>query len=271
MIQAADMGRSWQRPPNGRERSARTWLSALGLVGLVLLPSAAHAQPGRLMGLVRDSSGSPVSNASVSASEARVATRTDDRGFFRLANLPPGPLGITIRRLGFDPVHLLVEISEAPRDTIHIVLEDVAEALAPVNVNASAARQRKSIEAFYERSLRGVGTYITRADILAHGASRTIDLFRGVGGVRIVRGSGGDGIRFNTSSQMRVNCAPMMWMDGQRAPGMEIGDVSLNDIEGIELYNGPSTTPMQFSQGPSGGSCGVVIVWTRPPPAARPR
>jgi hypothetical protein len=55
-----------------------------------------------------------------------------------------------------------------------------------------------------------------------------------------------------------------MWIDGQRAPGIEIDELPVNDIEGIELYRGASTTPAQFWQG-SGPSCGTVVIWTRTP------
>jgi hypothetical protein len=56
----------------------------------------------------------------------------------------------------------------------------------------------------------------------------------------------------------------MIWIDGQRAPGMEIDEIPLNDIEGIELYNGPSTTPAEFWQA-NGSQCGTIVVWTRLP------
>jgi len=56
----------------------------------------------------------------------------------------------------------------------------------------------------------------------------------------------------------------MMWIDGQRAPGMEIDEIPLTDIEGIELYNGASTTPAEFSQTNS-TQCGTIVIWTRLP------
>ena len=259
------------RPANpgaGRNRSsavAHTSPLAAALCCLLLCPAALAAQ-GRLIGTVRDSSGSPVSNASVAARDARAHTRTDDRGNFRLVNLPLGSVDLTIRRLGFDPIRLTVQVIEASSDTVRIVLVDNAEELAAITVSADAMRQRRSIEGFYERAARGVGTYITRDDIIARRATSTLDLFRGVPGLMVVNGRADGGVRFNSSSQIRRNCAPMIWLDGQRAPGMEVGDLPVHDLEGIELYHGPSTTPMQFSQGPSGVACGVVVFWTRPPP-----
>jgi hypothetical protein len=45
---------------------------------------------------------------------------------------------------------------------------------------------------------------------------------------------------------------------------MEIDEIPLNDIEGIELYNGPSTTPAEFWQA-NGSQCGTIVVWSRLP------
>lgn len=258
------------RHPSGLERSVAMKLTrplAVVLWSAVLLPASLGAQRGQVVGMVRDSAGSPVSNASVSARDARMLTRTNDRGHFRLGNLPVGSVELTIRRLGFDPIRLTVPAVETLPDTLYIVLVDNVEELAAITVNADAARQRKSIEAFYERAARGLGTYITRDDIIARQATSTLDVLRGVPGLLVLRGRADGGVRFNTSAQMRRDCAPTVWVDGQRAAGMEVGDVPVHDLEGIELYHGPSTTPMQFSQGPSGAACGVVVLWTRPPPS----
>jgi outer membrane receptor for monomeric catechols len=110
-----------------------------------------------------------------------------------------------------------------------------------------------------------MGVYFTRADILARRASRPSDMLRSTPGVTFVRTRSGQGIRFISSAGQRRECVPMIWVDGQRAPGLELDDLPVNDIEGIELYQGPSTTPMQFSQALSVTTCGTIVVWSRPP------
>jgi hypothetical protein len=93
-------------------------------------------------------------------------------------------------------------------------------------------------------------------------------MLRNTAGLRFVRVSSGRGVRFPTTSMSRRDCAPLIWIDGQKAPSMEIDDISLTDIEGIELYHGPSTTPFQFSTG-SSNACGTIAVWSRPPTPRR--
>jgi hypothetical protein len=58
---------------------------------------------------------------------------------------------------------------------------------------------------------------------------------------------------------------PTIWLDGQRALGLELDDLSANDIEGMELYQSLSTTPPQFSHGGSTTPCGTIVVWSRVP------
>ena len=57
-------------------------------------------------------------------------------------------------------------------------------------------------------------------------------------------------------------CQPMIWLDGQRAAGLEIDDLRSGDIQAIEMYRGASTTPPQFATA-GVTQCGAVVVWTR--------
>ena len=228
---------------------------------------AAQAQRGSIVGSVVDSAGKPLTGVTINVAVLRRQTVSDDSGGFVLADLPIGPLELSVRRLGYELQRVAVSISGMV-DSITVRMVSQAPTLTEVSVTAQ--RQRKNVEAFYERVGRGTGTYVTRADILARRPLSTTDMFRTVPGIRVLRMRGIDGIRFNTSSSMRRDCAPMIWLDGQRAPGMELGEIPATDVEGIELYNGPSTTPMQFSHGPAGSACGVVVVWTRPPPPPSP-
>jgi hypothetical protein len=61
-----------------------------------------------------------------------------------------------------------------------------------------------------------------------------------------------------------------MWVDGQRARGMEIDDLPANTVEGIELYDSFALVPFQFSHTANSVPCGTIVVWTRPPGTRRP-
>lgn len=245
------------------------------VAGLLVIASGsaraqAQAQDMTLRGVVLDTAGDPIRNADVSVVALKLLTRTDDSGRFVLAEVKTGPLQLSARRLGYEPrkLDIIVAIGDEP---LRITLRPSVALLEGVNVTAGEMRRREQIEEFYRRSTRGLGTYITREQVEQRVSGFPSDLLRTVPGIRFVRTArGGRGARFPTTSLSRRDCLPMIWIDGQKAPGLEIDEVTLTDIEGIEIYNGPSTTPLQFSQAQSSNNCGTIVIWSRPPTPRRP-
>jgi hypothetical protein len=235
------------------------------LVGsLVFVPSHARAQGTIVRGVVVDSAGKPVSEAALGIVALHHATRTDEQGHFAFPALPKGGVEIAVRRIGYEPIIVRFVVSGGPADSIRVVLAELPAVLEAVSVSAAERHRLQRIEDFYWRRARGIGTYFTREEILARRASVPSDVLRTAKGIRFVRTASGGGIRFSSATSMRTACIPMIWIDGQRAPGMEIDEIPLNDIEGIELYNGASTTPPEFWQANT-AQCGTIVVWSRPP------
>lgn len=246
------------------------------LVGLAVasllvagLAERADAQQGRLRGIVTGEDGAPVAQATVSIPELDRHTPTDGYGRFSFGMLPKGELEISVRRIGYQALTARIIVTAVGIDSVRLRLVARTPVLTPVEISERERRRRQGITDFHERRTRGLGSFITREEIEARGASHTSDVLRTRPGIRFVRAGGRLGIRFVSTSIVRRDCAPMIWVDGQRAPGMEIDDVLATDIEGIELYSGPSTTPMEFSQGSSTSTCGTIVVWTREPGRGR--
>jgi hypothetical protein len=229
--------------------------------GLLLVGSAgASAQRGALRGIVTDSAGNPIEGADVAIVALRQLARTDDRGRFSLTRLPLEDVELSVRHLGFSPKTMHVKIKGVD-DSTRVTLNELPEMLP--GVSATAQRARFEIEEFYRRRARGPGTFFTRDEIVDRHAIAMSDVLRMAPGVQLVRIPGGSGVRF-TSSSARRGCAPLIWIDGQKAPGMEVDQIPLSDVEGIELYQGASTTPPQFWQN-TATTCGTIVVWTRLP------
>lgn len=246
--------------------------AALACVGAVVwlwmspMPAALNAQErsGNVRGQVVDSAGGPIVDAHVSIASARRFTRSDSAGTFRMARLPHDSVELLVRRIGYKPRKVIALPSDSS-EWLRVLLEHDPAILEGVAVTAERQRLRTDVEDFYRRRELGVGTYFTRADFASHNTLRTSDVLRNVPGLRFISIPGGNGIRFTATSIVRRDCTPMIWLDGQRAPGLEIDDVPASDIEGLELYKGPSTTPMQFSPYSSGSTCGTIVIWTRVP------
>ncbi len=223
------------------------------------------AQQGQLRGVVADSARAPIGEATVAVVEAHQATRTDDQGRFSLGKLPRGDIQLSVRRLGYEPKTVRVKIAGDGIDSTTVTLTELPEVMSAINVSAVERHRRQGIEDFYFRRARGTGTFFTREEIQRQRASTPSDLMRNTPGIRFVRVPSGKGIRFSQiTSLRRGDCVPDLFLDGQRAAGMELDDVSLNDIEAMELYARVSTLPAQFAPG-GRMPCGAIVIWTRLP------
>lgn len=245
-------------------------LSVLALL-LVAAPSepltGQAAGKRRMVGIVRDSAGAALEGVSVSVPGTSVLT--DVRGTFQLFTMDFDTVTISIRRLGFEPIEALLGARNGLWDTVVVQLDASARRLADVNVKASTPqRAMLAMRNFDERKARGLGTFITREEIVERGSSRLSDLMRTKRGVNVVRGK----VRFAAYGSSRgTACMPDIWLDGTRNRGMELDELPPNTVEMMELYPNISTVPVEFqSFGANTAPCGVIVVWTRIPDGRRP-
>jgi hypothetical protein len=242
-------------------RSFWTVALATSVVPFLALGAQAHSA---INGQVRDSSGAPIRGALVTIARLQLETRTDTLGTFSFSRVPSGQASLLVRRMGYAPQTIEHLVSGNSIDSLSLTLTMQPLQLAPIVVSERDLRRKLYMDEFHRRRKSGQGHYITREEIESRHTSRLSDVVRNVPGLRLVRTRGGFGVRFQSAASMRINCAPMIWLDGQRAPDMELDELTASDIEGIELYSGPSQTPMRFSQGAQ-STCGTVVIWTRQP------
>jgi hypothetical protein len=240
--------------------------SMVGIMGLAVALAVAGgrtapAQHSVLRGVVKDSTSAPIEGADVGVVAIHRLTRTDAKGRFSIDSVRPGVVEVSVRRLGYKPQTLKVTVSADVAYSYEITLDGQPAQIDGMSVTEK--RRRLGIEEFYQRRTRGLGTFFTRDDLMARHAQTPSDMLRSTPGVRFVRVPSGNGIRFNNTSNIR-QCMPMLWIDAQPAPGMELDDIPVNDIEGIELYQSLSTTPGQFWRGNT-TPCGTIVVWSRNP------
>lgn len=247
------------------------------VLAVVMLAAAATASAqvpsGRreLVGIVKDPRGVAVEGATVEIAGA--GTRTDAAGLFRLFTADVDTVTIAIRRPGYSPIEAQISARGRQWDTLMIELEQLATNLPAARVEEEAATRRAGLRGFYERlDKRQQGLFITREDIVARGASRLTDVLQTRTGIQLVRLSNTrNGVRFVSYSGSRgMSCIPDMWVDGQRARGMEVDDLPPNTVEAMELYDTFAAVPFEFSHSANSIPCGTIIVWTRPPGTKKP-
>lgn len=224
---------------------------------LVATTGIARAQQGRVVGHVRDSAGTPIVAAQVSSAAHR--TLTDTAGRFSLDGLPAGTVLIRFRRLGYEPRDSSMVVSADHRDSMRVVLIALPIELAGVSSEAA----RLVLVDFYRHKSTGTGRYFDRAQIEAFNARETSDILRRLPGIQLRPDANGRLIlRMGRSSG---NCPPDFWIDGVRAAFLNVDDIPLNDIEALEVYNGPAGLPPEYLNRFGNPTCGAVVIWTRLP------
>lgn len=123
--------------------------AALGLVCAAWGPARAAAQSGQVQGRVRDEDGSTVYDARVELTQSGVfvrAAETDRLGFFRLADIPPGPYTLRATGLGYGETEQSVAVRAGEALDVELLLPRRAMELEGITVGADRSRERIRFE-----------------------------------------------------------------------------------------------------------------------------
>ena len=242
---------------------------AFALLCTVASTTAAQGSPSdprhaRLTGRVADALGGAIVKAEVRVTNTSARTETGDDGTFDLTGLPSGAVEVVVRRLGFAPAKIALELGEGELRDIRVLLSPVAMTLDSVAVTAEPAPTvEKAYQGFEMRKSRGFGTFITREEIEKKNPRVTTDLFRSVSGVKLLRENGSPTVVSSRLGNLSF-CPVRYYVDGTSYPlyGQSIDVmVQVVDIGAIEVYPGGATVPPQF--GGREAACGVIAIWTR--------
>lgn len=242
--------------------------AALALVcatahGLMAQTNSAAVRVSRVTGRVADAVGTAIAKAEVLVTNTEIRGETGSDGRFDLDGVPAGPIEIVVRRLGYSPAKIPLELDAGEAREIRVLLSPVAMMMDSVAVTASAPVPEKAFGGFEARKARGFGTFITREQIDRKNPRVTTDLFRTVSGVKLLREDGTTTIVSARLGSMAY-CPVRYFIDGADYPlyGQSIDTmIQVADIGAIEVYPGGATIPPQF--GGRTSACGVVAIWTR--------
>jgi hypothetical protein len=266
---------------------------ALLALALFALPSLAGGQTTLTGQILEDRSEEVIPGAEIRLLDAggriRARTVSGQDGTFqvRLNVQRPERFRFEARRLGYESVttpRFQVNPSEAVHTEIRLLVDAVL--LTPLTVVARQSLAAPGVESFHFRAHRGLGGhFITRSDIEDHKPFYLSDLLATVPGVRLgpSMGAGGRMVYMNRAAPREGGCPPQLFIDGRHVnsrtlqpiqgrgqgvtgyrtdPGIRIDEyVTLQSIEGVEVYRGLATMPPEFYT--PDARCGVIAVWTR--------
>ena len=224
------------------------------------LPLSAQAA---LTGVVReDSSKRAVQGVEIVIQAIDRRATTDTAGQFVLGGLTHGEHIVLVRAIGYRPVLLRAYL--VTNDTLVVDLRIVKAVvqLAPLEVTASAVPP--GLDDFEARRLAGFGKFVDWTTLRKSEHRRTSDLFREIQGVRINYDRHGRPYLAGG----RSHCPMQVYLNGiviyKPSTGMTppiIDEWNPSNLDGIEVYRGPSETPSQY--GGTGSNCGTVLLWSR--------
>ena len=212
-----------------------------------------------LKGVIVDVARAPIAGAEVvvvSRGNTLTQVLTAKDGSFALTGLPAGPVSLRLRRLGYEPKSIEMQIGLPAAAPLDIVLTASATALEDVVIKVEDVTPLDEFN-LHRKQNRGTAKFYDQDEIRKRGAMFPSDLFRTVPGVRVQTSM----IRGN---EIRIRgCQPIVWVDGQRVPGVELDEVTTTgDIAGIEFYPSMAGTPAKYSER-SARPCGTLLVWTK--------
>ena len=247
-------------------------VAALGAGGSAL-PAAARAQGPQLVVIARDSgTATPLSGGRVTVDGRLLADTTDHTGTTRIGGLAPGLHMVVLVRMGYAPDSESVTITTHGGATLELRLRSVAVPLPGVKTTAEAVDPR--LEGFMRRRAKGGGFFFTRGEIDSSHTRTLEELLRANSTARLIPGPGGQSFLASHSALLNFDiCWVQVFYDGvlifnpadnpdpkHNYPPDLRGFLS-RDLEAVEFYPNPATTPVQFREGAP--ACGTLVLWSR--------
>lgn len=248
---------SCRRESHDLRRAAR-WATALAIL-LAAAAAPLSAQGGTIRGRVVRADG-PVglSDAHLELRPSGARTRTDARGFFVFRDVTPGQVEVAVRRVGFGPAVVALQVGALAVSEVDIPLEPVPTTLDPIVTSPTRDA----------RSLSEVAAAVSVADTSTIRRGRTVGLhetLRMMPGVQVASRYGTDdaniGIRGSAARARQAVRGVAVLLDG--IPLTEPDGVARLDL--IELA---ASRQVEVVRGPvsalyAGSPSGVVNVVSR--------
>jgi hypothetical protein len=250
-----------RRPPRRTPAWRGAGAALLLLAALAPAPARAQAQrrAGALSGrLVNQLTREPVSGARIQLVGSAVAMFTDSAGRFGMDRMPSGDVSIEARAIGYRMGRWQLTLPVGVTVERVFELEPMTVGLDTVNVEATPSNNWRSETGFDFRRRRGIGYFITRADIDNRQSAILNDLLIIVPGLYSSCGGGVCRVQMMASGR---NCSPEWFLDGHPATNAAGPDFPTQTIRGVEVYRSLFEVPPEFQR--SNLRCGVIAIWTR--------
>lgn len=247
-------------------------IAALGLMLACAGAAPAQGRPALVVGTVVDrTTGLPLSGVAVAATGAANGASTDEEGIFTLP-ISSGAVKLGLSRVGY--VAGGVDTTVAAGDTlrIHFTMSATgprgAQPLAAVAVTEAPGGMPTPF--LRRKELKGGGRYYLAEDIKKLNPPHIPGLLQRITGGMMVY-TGGSMVLVTKRGQSGMatrsgdDCPYAIILNDLTMPvDFDLRGIRPEDIVGLEVYNGPSSVPLELG-GTKGSdpTCGLVVIWTK--------
>ena len=240
--------------------------AALEVMLSLAVAVSAGGQPGAVSLLVIDDATDravPDVRVSVLGQPGEGVTNAEGR-FFVIAS-HGGRVAFVLRRLGYLPGTLMVDVRSADTARVTFAMTVAPQTLEPVTIRDTLTSASPFLSGFERRARvhAGSATYITRTEIEKAHASRVTDLLRRTSSLSVIESAG---VQLVVSRRLASSsrCPLQIAVDGElRYGGFQINSLVAEEIHGIEIYPGAATIPAEYASMRGDMRCGLLMIWTR--------
>ena len=202
--------------------------------------------------------GLPVEGATVIMALSGMGAITTEDGTFRIPVTPAGHDTVEVRRIGFEPARLAIDLVADETNRATFLLSDSYIRLQELVVEARQTRADRNLSGLEQRMELGQGTFFLPEQIIRRNPRLPSDLLRGLPGVTVSRIQHNRAtVRFRGFSQS--NCAPALYLDGVYQAGMEFDDLPRDELGAVEVYRRELEIPGEYIRQ---SKCGAILVWS---------
>jgi hypothetical protein len=232
----------------------------LAVAGPLAHPLGAQSS-GSIAGTTVDAhTGVPIVGASITIPTLARSVTSDDAGHFLHSTLDAGSYVVQVHAVGYIPSAKSFDVGSGQSITHTFQLTTILPVLTNVVVKGHSGSVGRRFEDFDRRRSEGRGQFLTRAEIESRNSINLSDLLQTMRGIRT------DCVGFTCrveTSRSAHGCSPAYFVDGRLSTTFG-PSTPVKDIQGVEVYLGPSETPAEYL-GPESG-CGAIGIWTRSSP-----
>ncbi len=232
----------------------------LGLLALVWATGVALAQTGRIEGTVKaTTTGRGLLNVQVTVVGRNLSATTDDKGFYRIQDVPPGTYSLKAAAVGYSPITVTnVQVSAGLPVTANIQMSPAVVSLEEVVVTGTVGATKKADLPFTVATVRSEDLPVPQTNALQEIEGK-------VAGAIVMSSSGQPGsaptvlLRGPTSIDASGRSQEPLYVVDGVILGSSMVDLDALDIASVEVIKGAAAASLYGSR----AEAGVIQIRTR--------